>query len=354
MADNKSEIILYRTNDGRSHITVRLEDGTVWLTQAQMVDLFQSSKQNVSLHIRNIYAEGELSEIATVKEYLTVQTEGPRQVQRRVKCYNLDLIIAVGYRVKSHRGTQFRVWATETLREYLVKGFALDDNRLKDGTTPADYFDELLARIRDIRSSEKRMYLQVRNILALAADYEPSDEETQVFFQTVQNKLHFAATGKTAPELIAERADCTQPNMGLTVWKGEIVRKSDVTVAKNYLHEDEIVELNRILTMFLDFAEDQARRRRQIFLRDWRVRLDDFLHFTQREILDDAGTVSREDADRIAHEHYERFHERRLMQIEGQAAENTLHDLREAASAENEHFLEIQREARQIEDKHAK
>jgi len=349
MADNKSEIILYRTNDGRSRISVRLEGGTVWLTQAQMTELFQVSKPNISMHIRNIFREGELQEVSVVKEYLTTAADGKTY---RTRYYNLDVIIAVGYRVKSHRGTQFRVWATETLREYLVKGFALDDDRLKNDTTPAHYFDELLARIRDIRSAERRMYLQVRNILSLAADYEPSDEETQVFFQTVQNKLHFAATGKTAPELIAERADCTQPNMGLTVWKSEIVRKSDVTVAKNYLHKDEIVELNRIVTMFLDFAEDQARRRHQIFLRDWRERLDDFLHFTQREILDDAGTVSREDADRIAHEHYNRFHERRLMQIEDQAAENTLHDLQEAASAENEHFLEIQREAKRIEEIH--
>ena len=227
--------------------------------------------------------------------------------------YNLDAIISVGYRVKSQRGTQFRIWATQRLREYIVKGFVLDDERLKNPPGPGvtDYFDDLLERIRDIRASERRMYLRVREILALAADYQPEDHETQVFFQTVQNKLHFATSGKTAPELIAERADANKPNMGLTTWQGGIVRKGDVTIAKNYLNEEEITSLNRVVTMFLDYAEDQAKRRKQVFMRDWRTKLDEFLKFNEREVLKDAGQITREAADRHAETQYSLFEERR-------------------------------------------
>jgi len=286
-----SEIILYQPEDGRTRIQCRFENETVWLTQQHMAELFQTTKQNVSLHIKNIYEERELERGATVKESLTVQLEGKRSVQRRVEFYNLDVIISVGYRVKSLRGTQFRIWATQRLREYIVKGFTMDDERLKNppGKGHIDYFDELLERIRDIRSSERRVYLRVREILALAADYEATEPETQVFFQTIQNKLHFAATGKTAAELIAERADSSQPNMGLMAWRGGVARKGDVPVAKNYLREDEIEELNRLVVMFLDFAEDQARRRKQIFVQNWVTRLHDFLNLNERAILPDAA-----------------------------------------------------------------
>ena len=325
----KSSIILYQTEDGRTRIQCRFENETVWLTQALMAELFQVTAQNVTLHLKSIYAEGELDEAATCKEYLQVRTEGGRQIARALKHYSLPVILAVGYRVRSHRGTQFRQWATARLNEYLVKGFTMDDERLKNppGKGHTDYFDELLERIRDIRSSERRVYLRVREILALAADYSPSDPETQVFFQAVQNKLHFAATGKTAPELIAERADSAQPNMGLTAWRSGVVRKGDVTVAKNYLREHEINELNRIVVMFLDFAEDRARRRKQIFLHTWQARIDDFLRLNERAILPDAGKVSREQADVIAEQEYDRFAARRRARIEDEAEADTLKQL---------------------------
>lgn len=321
-----SDLILYQTEDGRTRIQCRFENETVWLTQQHMAELFQTTKQNVSLHIQNLYEERELERGATVKESLTVQLEGRRSVQRRMEFYNLDVIISVGYRVKSARGTQFRIWATQRLREYIVKGFTMDDERLKNppGKGHIDYFDELLERIRDIRSSERRVYLRVREILALAADYEATEPETQVFFQTIQNKLHFAATGKTAAELIAGRADASQPNMGLMAWRSGVVRKGDVTVAKNYLREDEIEELNRLVVMFLDFAEDQARRRKQIFLQNWLTRLHDFLNLNERAILPDSGKVSREEARRQAEEEYERFAARRRSALEAQGEADLL------------------------------
>ena len=282
--------------------------------------------RTINEHLVNIFEEGELGREATIRKFRIVRLEGAREVAREVEHYSLPAILAVGYRVRSQRGTQFRQWATSRLNEYLVKGFTMDDERLKNppGKGHTDYFDELLERIRDIRASERRVYLRVREIFALAADYSPSEPETQAFFQTVQNKLHFAATGKTAPELIAERANSTQPNMGLTAWKSGVVRKSDVTVAKNYLREAEINELNRIVVMFLDFAEDQARRRKQIFLGDWRTRLDDFLRLNERGILPDAGKVSREEADAIAEEEYERFAVRRRAQLENEEEADTL------------------------------
>jgi hypothetical protein len=277
----------------------------------------------VNHHIKGIYEDGELAPEPTIRKYRIVQSEGGRDVERAVDHYRLEMILAVGYRVRSTRGIQFRQWATARLEEYLRKGFVLDDERLKNPPGPGipDYFDEMLERIRDIRASERRMYLRVREILALAADYDASDDQTQVFFQTVQNKLHFAVTGKTAPELIAERADHTKPNMGLTVWKGAIVRRGDVTVAKNYLREPEIAELNRIVTMFLDYAEDQARRRKQVFMRDWKIKLDDFLRFNERNVLGHAGAVSRENAEKRAQAEYERFEERRrkALEVEGEA-----------------------------------
>jgi len=305
------EIVLYRTADGRARIDCRFDEGTIWLSQLQLAELFQTTVANINIHLRAIYEDEELDERATIKSYLIVRHEGERQVSREVLHYSLPAILAVGYRVRSPRGTQFRQWATARLEEYLVKGFVLDDERLKNPPGPGvpDYFDELLERIRDIRASERRMYLRVRDIMALAADYDPREAEAQRFFQVTQNKLLFAVTRQTAPELIAARADAARANMGLTAWKGDVVRKSDVTISKNYLREEEIAELNRIVVMFLDFAEDQARRRRQIFLRDWETRLDDFLRFNERAVLPNAGSISREDADHRAYEKYAHFEE---------------------------------------------
>ncbi|MGH9418531.1 MAG: virulence RhuM family protein, partial [Thermoanaerobaculia bacterium] len=283
----QSSIVLYQTEDGRTRIQCRFEDETIWLTQALIADLFDKDVRTVNEHLVNIFDEGELDREATIRKFRIVRSEGSRRVEREIEHYRLEAILAVGYRVRSPRGTQFRQWATARLSEYLVKGFTMDDERLKNppGLGVPDYFDELLERIRDIRASERRMYLRVRDLLALAADYVPAEGETQRAFQIMQNKLHFAATGKTAPELIAERANSAEPNMGLTSWKGGVVRKGDVTIAKNYLHAEEIAELNRIVVMFLDFAEDQARRKKQIFLRDWQTRLDDFLRFNDRNVL---------------------------------------------------------------------
>jgi hypothetical protein len=324
MSDNappESSIILYQTEDGRTRIECRFESDTIWLSQALIAELFQVAVPTVNEHLKGIFAEGEQAPNRTIRKFRIVRSEGTRKVARDIEHYSLPAILAVGYRVRSHRGTQFRQWATARLSEYLVKGFTMDDERLKNppGTGHTDHFDELLERIRDIRASERRMYLRVRDILALAADYSPSEPETQIFFRVVQNKLHFAATGKTAPELIAERADSARPNMGLTAWKSGVVRKGDVTVAKNYLREAEINELNRIVVMFLDFAEDQARRRKQIFLHTWRERLDDFLKLNERIILPDAGTVSRKQADAIAEHEYDQFAARRRVQLENEA-----------------------------------
>ena len=309
----KSELLLYQTEEGETRIEVRLQDETVWMTQAAMAELYQTTPQNITTHLKAIYGESELGEGATCKEYLQVQQEGSRRVSRARKFYSLPAIIAVGYRVRSLRGTQFRRWATERLNEYLVKGFTMDDDRLKAGVNiGSDYFDEMLERIRDIRSSEKRFYQKIRDIYKLAADYDPKDEETLEFFRIVQNKLHFAISGKTAGEIISERVDASQPNMGLTSWKGVKVRKGDVTIAKNYLNAEEIEGLNRIVTMYLDFAEDQAKRHRQIFMRDWRKKLDAFLQFNERDILTNAGKVSKVVADQLALEHFEIFRQHRL------------------------------------------
>jgi hypothetical protein len=329
----QSRLLLYRTEDGRTRVEVRLQDETVWMTQAAMAELYQTTPQNITLHLKAIYREGELHEPATCKEYLQVQPEGARKVGRSRKFYSLPAIIAVGYRVRSPRGTQFRRWATERLNEYLVKGFTMDDERLKTvRNIGSDYFDELLERIRDIRSSEKRFYQKIRDIYKLAVDYDPRAEETLEFFSIVQNKLHFAISGRTAAELIAERADAAKPNMGLTSWKGAKVRKGDVTIAKNYLNADEIEGLNRIVTMYLDYAEDQAKRHRQIFMRDWRQKLDAFLQLNERDILTHPGKVSKAVADQLALEQYDMFHQHRLAE---EAREETLAD-----DAELKRFLE--------------
>ena len=313
----ESRILFYQSEDGTSRIEVRLEEGTVWLPQVLIAELYQTTKQNISLHIRNIFDEGELQPDSVVKEYLTTAADGK---QYRTKFYNLDMILAIGYRVRSHRGTQFRVWATERLREYLVKGFVLDDIRLKEGRSiGADYFDELLERIRDIRASEKRFYQKIRDIYRLAIDYDPKADTTLAFFKTVQNKLHWAITGHTAAELIAERVDARKPNMGLTSWKGAKVRKGDVTVAKNYLNEEEIRNLNRIITMYLDYAEIQAERKQPIYMKDWVQKLDAFLQFNEREILTGSGQVSMEVAKKLALEEYVKFSRRRIAEDDEEA-----------------------------------
>jgi len=310
---NKSELVLYQTEDGKTRLEVRLQDESVWLTQKMMADLFQTTIPNVNMHIKNIFDERELDRKATIKDFLIVQKEGIREVSRSVEFYNLELIVAVGFRVRSPRGTQFRKWAIDRLNEYMVKGFTMDDERLKAGVNiGSDYFDDMLERIRDIRSSEKRFYQKIRDIYKLAVDYDPEAGETLEFFSIVQNKLHFAVSGKTAAELIYERADAKKPNMGLTFWKGAKVRRQDVTIAKNYLNEKEMEGLNRIVTMYLDYAEYQAKRHKQIFMRDWRKKLDAFLRFNEHEILDNPGKVSKEVADNLALEHYEVFNQHRL------------------------------------------
>src|ERR1017187_1798715 len=329
------EIVLYRTEDGRTRVECRFVDETLWLSQALIGELFQKDVRTINEHLQNIYAEGELDEGATIRKFRIVRREGMRDVEREIEHYNLDAILAVRYRVRSERGTLFRRWATERLREYLVKGFTMDDLRLKNppaaGSGVPDYFDDLLERIRDIRASEKRMYLRVREIFSLAGDYDSGRSETTEFFQIIQNRLHFAATGKTAPELIAGRADYAKPNMGLTAWKGGVVWKADVTVAKNYLTQEEIGELNRIVTMWLDFAEDQARRRKQVFLKDWETKLKEFLRFNERAVLGDKGSVSKTTADAHAEAEYEEFAARRRALLEAEAEREQLQPLEDAA-----------------------
>jgi hypothetical protein len=331
----RGEILLYQTEDGRTRVECRFQDETIWLSQAMMAELYQKDVRTINEHLKNIYDEGELDRGATIREYRIVRREGSRQVARPIEHYNLDAILAVGYRVRSQRGTQFRRWATERLREYLVKGFVLDDERLKNPPAPSlgvpDYFDEMLERIRDIRASERRMYLRVKEIFAMAADYEPSSEQTMLFFRVIQNKLHFAATGMTAAELIKSRADHTLPNMGLTSWKSDEIRKTDVTIAKNYLNANEIDELNRIVVMWLDFAEDQARRRKQIFMKNWEQRLNEFLQFNQRNVLTNAGSISKADADAFAQDQYDRFADRRRAFKEAQGEQDTIKALEDAA-----------------------
>ncbi|MDM1708100.1 virulence RhuM family protein [Thiopseudomonas alkaliphila] len=325
MMDN--DLILYTTDDGQSQLVLRELGGQVWLTQLEMAELYQTSKQNISKHVKGVLSDGELAEGAVVNSRFTTAADGKEYL---TQLYALPMIIAVGYRVRSTRGTQFRQWATRTLGDYLTKGFAIDDARLKNppvGTSAApDYFEELLERILDIRASERRMYLRVREIFALAADYEPSFKETTRFFQVIQNKLHYACSGHTAPELIFERADATKPNMGLNTFKGTEVLKGDVTTAKNYLNESEIKELNRIVTMWLDFAEDQAERRRQIFLQDWQIKLDQFLQFNERDVLTNSGQVSKKQADAKATAEYERFAEQRRI-LKEQEGEKDIEEL---------------------------
>ena len=286
------QLILYTTDDGKSQIQLRADLGTVWLTQLEMAELFDATKQNISLHLKNIIEDGELDAAATIKESLTVQTEGTRKVQRLVTHYNLDAILAVGYRVRSPRGVQFRRWASTVLKEYLVKGFVMDDERLKNPDGRPDYFDEMLARIRDIRASEKRFYQKVRDLFALAADYDKTDEATQTFFATVQNLLLYAVTQKTAAELIVSRANPADPHFGLLTWKGAQVRKQDILVAKNYLTEDEVDTLNRLVVIFLETAELRAKRQTITSMGFWRENVGQIIVSNGFPLLSGAGTVS--------------------------------------------------------------
>ena len=300
------QFLVYQTQDGKLKIDVRFDGETVWLTQQQMAELFQTTKQNVSLHVQNIYEEGELERGSTVKESLTVQLEGTRSVRRTVEFYNLDVIISVGYRVKSHRGTQFRMWATQRLREYVVKGFVLDDERLKNPEQPFDYFEELTRRIQDIRTSERRFYQKITDIYATSIDYDPTQDVSIRFFQTVQNKVHWAITGQTAAEIIHGRVDATKPNIGLTSWRGATVRKQDVAIAKNYLTEPELAALNNLVEQYLIFAQGQALRRIPMHMVDWIKKLDAFLSLNERDILTHAGRVSHEMAQMKAELEYEK------------------------------------------------
>ncbi len=331
----ENEIIIYQTQDGQTKIDVRIDNETVWLTQNQMAELFQTTKQNISLHIKNIFEEGELTEDSTVKDYLTVQNEGSRKVSRNVTHYNLDVIISVGYRVKSLRGTQFRIWATQVLKEYMKKGFALNDDLLKQAGG-GGYWKELLERIRDIRSSEKVFYRQILDIYATSTDYNPNAEETKLFFKVVQNKMHFAAHGHTAAEVIYLRADSTKDNMGLTVFKGKHPKKDEVTVAKNYLDEKELNILNRITSAYLEFAELQAIRHIPMTMKDWLAKLDDFIKMTGSELLENPGKISKLEAENKALAEYAKYKE----------------TIKDELSEVEKHFLEsVKQTQKQLEKK---
>jgi len=334
LALREAEFLLYQTEDGRTRVEVRFDGETAWLTQASLAELYQTSPQNITQHIAAIYEDGELDEGATCKPFLQVREEGSRQVRRNLKHYSLPMILAVGYRVRSLRGTQFRQWATSRLEEYLVKGFTLDDERLKRAGG-GNYFDELLARIRDIRSSEKVFWRKVLEIYATSIDYDARAEASQRFFATVQNKMHWAVHGQTASEVISARADSTQPNMGLTSWTGERPRKVDAAVAKNYLDHDELEALNRIVNAYLEFAELQALDRKPMYMADWIRKLDDFLRLSDRDILTHAGKVSHDDAVAKAQLEYERFSSER----------------RELPSPVEQHFEEAIDDVKRLEKK---
>jgi hypothetical protein len=309
---SKGQFLVYQAEDGKLKLDVRFEDESVWLTQQLMAELFQSSKQNVSHHINSIYEEGELLAEATVKKYLTVRQEGSREVKRLLDYYNLDMIISVGYRVKSHVATRFRIWATQQLTEFIRKGFLLDDERLKNPDLPFDYFEELERRIQDIRTSERRFYQKITDIYATSIDYDPTQDISIEFFKTVQNKMHWAITGQTAAEIIHARADADKPNMGLTNYRGAKVRKQDITIAKNYLNEDELAALNNLVEQYLIFAQGQAMRRIPMYMNDWIKKLDSFMTLNDRDILTHAGQISHEMAKQLAEGEYEKFHAKRL------------------------------------------
>ena len=310
MTEPTGELVLYTTDDGRAKVQLRAIDGTAWLVQRAIADLFAKDVRTINEHIQNLVEEGEVDPNATIRKFRIVQLEGNREVSREVEHYSLDVILAVGYRVRSVRGTQFRRWATTVLRDYLVKGFVMDDEKLK-GAQQWDYFDEWLERIRDIRASEKRFYQKVRDLFTTAVDYDSASDAAQAFFAKVQNKMLWAVTGKTAAELITERSDADAPNMGLTAWAGAIVRRGDVATGKNYLTADEVGELNRIVTMYLDYAEDQAKLRREVTMAEWADKLDAFLQFNDRALLTSAGALSAAVAKKLAGQRYEDFDAKR-------------------------------------------
>ena len=314
---DRQDIIIYRTADGRASVALYAKDGKIWLNQQQMAELFATSKQAISYHIANILKERELEELSVVKHFLTTAADGKNY---NVVFYSLEMIIAVGYRVRGIRGTQFRQWATEHLTEYLVKGFTMDDERLKNPDGRPDYFDELLLRIRDIRASEKRFYQKVRDLFALSRDYEKADKATQMFFAETQNKLLFAVTHQTAAELIISRADADKPNMGLTTWKGSIVRKGDVIIAKNYLQSDEIESLNRLVDIFLTSAEERVKDRRDLTLDFWRKNVDNLLSFQNKDILQGKGSITNEEAESVDRQVYDDFNAKRK-QLDAQTAD---------------------------------
>lgn len=323
-----NDLILYTTEDGRSQIKLRAQEQTVWLTQLEMAELFDATKQNISLHLKNVFEDGELDPAATVKESLTVQIEGSRKVQRPVALYNLDAILAVGYRVRSPRGVQFRRWASTILKEYLSKGFVMDDERLKNPDGRPDYFDEMLARIRDIRASEKRFYQKVRDLFALSSDYDKTDKATQVFFATVQNLLIFAVTQQTAAELITTRANPADPHFGLLVWKGDKVRKADIVVAKNYLTEDEIDTLNRLVVIFLETAELRAKGKQETRMAFWKQNVDQIITSNGFPLLTHAGAISHEQMEARTGELYLKFDQDRKRQDAIQADQQDEADLK--------------------------
>ena len=321
--ENSGKVLIYQTEKGDTKVDVYFEEDTIWMTQRSMAELYQVDVRTINEHIGNILADGELDETATIRNFRIVRQEGNRQVQREIKHYNLDMILAVGYRVRSNVGIHFRRWASGVLTEYMKKGFALNDERLRNPREfGADYFDELLERIRDIRASEKRVYQKVKDIFALSVDYDSKSQAAQNFFKSVQNKLEYAATGYTAPEIIAARADASKDNMGLTSFKGAKVRRGDVTVAKNYMTQEEISTLNLIVNMYLDYAELQAKGRHPMHMADWESKLGEFLRFNGREVLENFGTVKREVAEQLALDEYEQFDaHRRAQEAEDDFAE---------------------------------
>jgi len=312
MEPAKGQFLVYQAEDGKLKLDVRFEGETVWLTQPLMAELFQTTQQNISQHLLNIYEEEELAPQTTHKKFLSVRLEGKREVKRLLDYYNLDMIISVGYRVKSHVATRFRIWATQQLTEFIKKGFLLDDERLKNPDQPFDYFEELERRIQDIRTSERRFYQKITDIYATSIDYDPTLDISIEFFKTVQNKMHWAITGQTAAEIIHARADADKPNMGVTNYRGAKVRKQDVTIAKNYLDEDELAALNNLVEQYLIFAQGKAMRRIPMYMNDWIKKLDSFMTLNDRDILTHAGKVSHAMVKELAESEYEKFHTQRL------------------------------------------
>jgi len=316
MTENNTQIIIYQTESGNTKLEVRLENETVWLSQKLMAALFQTTVANINIHLKNIFEEGELIESATIKDFLIVRLEGKREVNRTIEYYNLDAIISVGYRIKSKVATRFRQWATQHIKEYIVKGFVMDDERLKNPNQPFDYFEELIRRIQDIRTSERRFYQKITDIYTTSVDYDPTLESSKLFFQTVKNKMHWAITGQTAAEIISERANSKEPNMGLTNWKRNKPRKHDVVIAKNYLSEDELIALNNLAEQYLIFAEGQAMRKKTMQMKDWIEKLHGFLTLNDRQILTHTGKISHQLAVDMAEIEYDKFNKNHINSIE--------------------------------------